>query len=132
MQHLFDIQLPLGAVVATFLLFELKQLLGDYVLQNDWMAQGKNAGEAWAGPLAAHAGVHAAGTLLIALAVNPDLWWLAILDFFIHGSIDFSKARIGRAAAVTPFSQRFWCLFGVDQQMHAMTHLCLAVALIAA
>ena len=41
----------------------------------------------------AHAGVHAALTLAVALAVRPDFWWLAAIDFALHFAIDRGKAR---------------------------------------
>lgn len=129
---MFELQVSLGAVVAAFLAFGVKQLLADYVLQTDWMAKGKQQAEAWIAPLAAHCLTHAAGTLLIALAFNPALWWLAIVDFWVHAAIDLSKARISRAATLTPATPVFWWLFGADQQLHALTHLALAVALISA
>ncbi len=126
-----NLQVPLGAVVLAFLLFELKQLLADFVLQTGWMAHGKQRARNWLAPLAVHCLIHATGTLAIALALNPQLWWLAILDFGLHGAIDYGKARIGLAAGLSPEVASYWWLFGVDQQMHALTHMGLAIALIA-
>ncbi|MEQ9125126.1 MAG: DUF3307 domain-containing protein, partial [Alphaproteobacteria bacterium] len=102
LEELLALQAPLGAVALAFVLFEIKQLLADYVFQTDWMAQGKQRARAWQAPLAAHCLTHALGTLLIALMLNPALWWLAIVDLLVHGGIDFGKARIGAAAGLKP------------------------------
>ena len=48
----------------------------DFVGQTEWMARGKERVSGWAAPLAAHAGLHALGTLCIALLFKPSLWWL--------------------------------------------------------
>ncbi len=124
-------QVTLGAVIVVFVLFEIKHLLADYILQTDWMAQGKQRRAGWAPPLFVHAGMHGFGTALVALAVNPAFVWLAFVDFFVHALIDFMKARIGLATGLTPANARFWWLFGADQQLHALTHLALAVVLLA-
>jgi len=39
--ELLAIELPLGLIILVFILFEIKQMLADFVLQNSWMAGGK-------------------------------------------------------------------------------------------
>ena len=46
----YDIQLPLGALLLAFVLFQIKHLLADFALQTEWMAPGKNGVNGWTGP----------------------------------------------------------------------------------
>jgi hypothetical protein len=128
---LLAIELPLGLIILVFVLFEIKQMLADFMLQTSWMARGKQQAEGWLPPLATHCTVHASFTLAIALVINPAFWWLALVDFAAHFSVDLAKARIGLATGWTPERQSFWSLFGADQACHSLTHLVLALVLIA-
>ena len=126
------IELPLGLVILVFILFEIKQMLADFVLQNSCMAMGKQKASGELSPFLVCCAVHSAFTLAIVLAINPVFWWLAFVDFTAHFSVDFAKARIGLATGWTPDRQNFWSLFGADQACHSLTHLVLALTLIAA
>ena len=81
--------LALATVLAAF---TVKHVLADFVLQSNWMARGKEAASGWAAPLLAHVACHAGLTLLLVLAVRPDLWWLALADLVVHTAVDRSKA----------------------------------------
>lgn len=96
---------------ATFLVllvvYQLKHLLADYPLQTQWML-GKLKERGWAAPLAAHAGVHAAFTLVIALVVSHGWLGLSLIlaafDFAIHFAMDRIKASpkmLGRFKALS-------------------------------
>lgn len=113
-------------------LFIVKHLLADFLLQTSWMAQGKERPHAWAKPLLAHVGVHAAGTLLIASLMAPSLIWLALLDFVVHGAIDRCKTLIQQRHHFKVDQAAYWWLFGVDQTLHHLTHLLFAVWIAAA
>ena len=128
----FDTQIPVGAFALLILAFAVKQLAADFLLQSNWMAQGKDRPSAWLAPLCAHTGLHGLGTLLIALAVKPALWWLALADFAIHTGIDRGKALIGQRTHFPTTDARFWWLIGVDQFLHQVTHIGLALVLAAA
>ena len=130
--ELLAIELPLGLIILVFILFEIKQMLADFVLQNSWMEGGKQSATGWLAPMATHCTIHASLTLVIALVINPSFWWLAFVDFVVHFSIDCAKACIGLATGWTPERQSFWSLFGADQACHSLTHLVLALTLIAA
>ncbi|MGU3536652.1 DUF3307 domain-containing protein [Methylobacterium sp. A54F] len=106
----------------------VKHYVADFVLQTDWMAKGKEQATGWLLPLAAHAGCHALATLGVALLVAPHLWWLALVDFAIHASIDRTKALVSRRLACTPAEARFWWLLGFDQMLHALTDIGLVTA----
>lgn len=113
-------------------LFIIKHLLADFILQTGWMARGKERTEGWLGPLLAHISVHAIGTLLIALAIAPQLAWLAVVDFVVHGLIDKSKTLIQQRHRFRIEQAAYWWLFGTDQTLHHLTHLAFAVLIAAA
>ena len=124
-----DTPVPVGAFALLFLAFAVKQLGADFLLQSTWMAQGKERGSGWLAPLCAHTALHGLGTLLIALMVQPALWWLALVDFAIHTAIDRGKALVGQRTRLPPTDARFWWLIGADQFLHQVTHIGLAVVL---
>lgn len=127
-----DTLVPVGAFALLVLAFAVKHLAADFFLQTNWMAQGKQRSSAWLGPLCAHTGLHGLGTLAIALAVKPALWWLALVDFAIHTGIDRGKVLVGQQTRLPTTDARFWWLMGIDQFLHHVTHLGLAVVLAAA
>ena len=113
-------------------LFIIKHLLSDFILQTSWMAKGKEQTAGWFAPLLAHIAVHAAGTLLIALLLAPQLAWLAIVDLIVHGLIDRSKTLIQKRQQLKIEQAAYWWLFGIDQTLHHLTHLVFAVWIAAA
>ncbi|MCZ8180746.1 MAG: DUF3307 domain-containing protein [Rhizobium sp.] len=113
-------------------LFIIKHLLSDFILQTSWMAKGKEQTTGWFAPLLAHIAVHAAGTLLIALLLAPQLAWLAIVDLIVHGLIDRCKTLIQKRHQLKIEQAAYWWLFGIDQTLHHLTHLVFAVWIAAA
>jgi len=126
------------------LVFETKHLLADFVVQTKYML-GKFNAVGWAGPLAAHCGLHAGMTLVIALWFNPALWWLAALDFAIHFAMDWFKASprmLGRYKYLCPSEHAtasaeqkradklFWVTLGFDQYIHHLTNFLIVALLI--
>ncbi|MDP4005404.1 DUF3307 domain-containing protein [Methylobacterium sp. NEAU K] len=127
-----DTPVPVGAFALLLVAFSAKHLAADFFLQSNWMAQGKDRPSAWVGPLCAHTGLHGFGTLLIALAVKPALWWLALADFAIHTAVDRGKALAGQRTHFPTSDARFWWLIGFDQFLHHVTNIGLAALLAAA
>ncbi|MCJ2087932.1 DUF3307 domain-containing protein [Methylobacterium sp. E-005] len=125
----FDTPVSVGAFALLFFAFAVKQLGADFLLQNAWMAHGKDRTSAWVAPLCAHTGLHGLGTLLIALPVKPALWWLALVDFAVHTVIDRGKGLIGQRTQFPVTDARFWWLIGLDQFLHTVTHIGLAAIL---
>ncbi|NBN79945.1 DUF3307 domain-containing protein [Microvirga tunisiensis] len=109
----------LGLVVLAFL---AKHFIADFLFQTHWMAMGKEGRDHWILPLAAHAGIHAALTALLASAIAPSCLWLAAVDFVVHFAIDRSKAALVRVTGATPQRAGFWWLLGLDQTLHHLTH----------
>jgi putative flippase GtrA len=112
-----------------FVLFSIKHVLADFVLQTRWMWQTKDQKRRWAAALAAHAGCHAAFTLALALAISPVLWWLGVVDFALHATIDRARAVAGRRLGLVPDRSGWWWLFGTDQAPHQLTHFAFAIVL---
>ena len=124
---------PTPALLVTCVLMvamATKHVLADFVLQTDWMARGKDRADGWVLPLAAHAGLHALGTLLVSLVAKPSLWWLAVVDFVVHGLIDRGKALVSRRTRWQATDARFWWLLGFDQFLHQLTNIGLVAALL--
>lgn len=111
-------------VFVLLVIFQIKQLIGDYILQTGWMVRGKSEqGLGFIFPLCVHVSVHAVMTLAILVVFTPALWFLAIFDFLVHFSMDRIKASprfFGRYTDVN--KQSFWVPFGIDQMVHHLTH----------
>jgi hypothetical protein len=117
-------------LIAVYVTFVAKQLVADYLLQTGWMVHGKGSATGWLVPLSAHAGIHAALTLGIALAVRPGLWWLAVVDFALHFAVDRGKALVMLRLQLTHRDKGFWWAIGIDQAIHQLTHFAYVVLLV--
>ena len=84
---------PVAAALLLVAAFKVKHFVADYPLQTPYML-GKFKPTGWVRPLAAHAGVHAAITALVALGAGAGLLALgcALLDFVVHFVMDRVKA----------------------------------------
>jgi hypothetical protein len=51
------------------------------------------------------------------------LWWLALVDVFLHGLIDRIKAVLTDKMGWTSQNKAFWVSLGIDQEAHNLTHL---------
>jgi hypothetical protein len=119
---------PLWSLCAILLAFAFKHFVADFILQNNWIAHGKERLEGWFMPLMVHVLCHGALTLAIALALAPRLWWLAVVDLVIHGCIDRGKSVTGHWGGWKPNEGAFWWLMGFDQFLHQVTNIGLAAA----
>jgi len=120
---------PVGALVGWMLLLAAKHVIADFVLQNSWMAIGKDLKSGWALPLLAHCLVHLAVAMTLILIIAPKFWFVAVIDFVIHITVDrakgFCAARFGvTLEAAHPW---FWTLIGVDQTLHHLTGFGLSI-----
>jgi hypothetical protein len=121
---------PVLAMAILAAVFAVKHFAADFVLQTNWIALGKDCRSGWLGPLAAHAAIHAALALVIVLAVAPRLWWLAVVDFVVHFGIDRGKSILGHWAELEARNPKYWWLLGLDQLLHQLTNIALALALL--
>lgn len=118
--------------------YQIKHFVCDFPLQGQYMlGKFKPFPESML-PLAAHAAVHGAFTFLIASAFGSShAFLLALLDFAVHGGIDYVKANPqlgGRFKALTKdtfatatdadkkSNTYFWWALGADQTLHHLTH----------
>ncbi|AOF93250.1 DUF3307 domain-containing protein [Sinorhizobium sp. RAC02] len=125
-------QISTAWIAAALVAFLAKHFLADFLLQTDWMVVGKEQPDGWFLPLAAHAGLHGALTTALFLFVSPPLAWLGLADALVHGTIDRLKSIATRHQKLTPRQSAFWWLLGVDQTLHHLTHVGLAILLAAA
>jgi uncharacterized protein DUF3307 len=109
------------------LVLTFKHVIADFVLQNSWMAIGKDQKTGWALPLLAHCSVHLALSLALILIIAPRFWFVAFIDFVIHIVIDRAKGLCGLTFGVTMEHPWFWTLIGVDQALHHLTGFGLSI-----
>jgi hypothetical protein len=118
---------PVGALIGWMLLLSFKHIIADFVLQNSWMAIGKDQRKGWALPLLAHCLVHLAVAMALILIVAPRFWFVALIDFAIHITVDRAKGFTASHFGVTQEHQWFWTLIGVDQALHHLTGFGLSI-----
>jgi hypothetical protein len=111
------------------LLLTAKHIIADFMLQNAWMAIGKDQKTGWALPLLAHCLVHLAVALVLILVVAPRFWFVAFIDFAIHITVDRLKGICASHYGVTLEAGHpwFWTLIGVDQALHHLTGFGLSI-----
>ena len=106
-----------GAIVMlslpTIIIILFAHWVVDFVLQPNWMAQGKSKAYL---PLLSHA---AAYTLVLAL-VHP-LW--AIINGVLHLVVDYFTSRISAKLYAKGDIHNFFVVIGLDQFIHAITLL---------
>lgn len=111
-------------IFTLLILFQLKQYLGDFVLQTKYMLQKGAEGWSFLYPLLLHSAIHGTMTMLILFFVSPDYWWFGIIDFLIHALMDWIKAApqyLGRYNDIR--TDLYWRIFGLDQMVHHLTHV---------
>lgn len=120
------------AILMLYFAFRAKQFICDFVLQTDWMAlnKGKPGFEGYK-PLMIHALIHGAGTLVVALAFAPSLWWLGLADVAIHAMVDRFKGILSYQRGWQPSDRWFWWSFGLDQEAHNITHVAYLLIILA-
>jgi hypothetical protein len=118
---------PIGTLVGWTFALTVKHVIADFVLQNSWMALGKDQKTGWALPLLAHCLVHLAVAMALILVVAPRFWFLALIDFAIHITVDRAKGLTASTFDVHLEHPWFWTLIGVDQALHHLTDFGLAI-----
>lgn len=108
-----------------------KHVVADFLLQNAWMARGKDAREGWLLPLTVHCLIHGVIATIIFSLLAPQFWFLGLVDFALHFVIDRSKGLCVNYYKVGPDRSGFWWLIGIDQALHHLTDFAWAVAVAA-
>jgi hypothetical protein len=118
---------PVGLLVGWMLVLTVKHVIADFVLQNSWMAIGKDQKTGWALPLLAHCLVHLAVATVLILMIAPRFWFVAVIDFAIHIAVDRAKGFCASTFEVTIEHPWFWTLIGVDQALPHLTGFGLSI-----
>jgi len=120
---------PVGALIGWMLLLTVKHVIADFVLQTSWMAIGKDQKTGWALPLLAHCLINLAVAMVLILLIAPRLWFVALIDFVIHITVDRAKVFCASTFGVTLEAAHpwFWTLIGVDQALHHLTGFGLSI-----
>jgi hypothetical protein len=126
-----ETSIPLGSLVFWMLLLTGKHVLCDFLLQTRWMALGKDAPTGWAKPLLVHCSIHGVVTTILMLVFAPAYWFLGLVDFVIHLSVDRLKGFCVATFRFTSQDAWFWWLLGIDQSIHHLTDFGFAVLLAA-
>jgi hypothetical protein len=108
-------------------LLTVKHIIADFLLQTSWMAIGKDQKDGWALPLLAHCLVHFGVAMLLILIVAPRFWFVALIDFAIHITVDRAKGYCSQRFGVTHEHPWFWTLIGIDQALHHLTGFGLSI-----
>jgi hypothetical protein len=119
----------LGPLVGWMLVLTVKHVVGDFFLQTNWMAT-KDRKTGWALPLLAHCAVHGVLTTLLVAAVQPKLWFVGLIDFAIHITIDRIKGLLVSNCGIALGHRWFWWLIGIDQALHHLTDFFLAIFIV--
>ncbi|MEH2479484.1 hypothetical protein V1282_002841 [Nitrobacteraceae bacterium AZCC 2146] len=123
--------IALGGLVGWMLILTIKHVVADFFLQTSWMALGKDRKTGWALPLLAHCTIHGVLTTLFVAAAQPRLWFIGLIDFAIHITIDRAKGLCVSHFGIAPGHLWFWWLIGIDQALHHLTDFFLAIFIVA-
>lgn len=121
-----EIYLPLIAlaVLAT------KHVVFDYFLQSSSQVKNKRIYGHPSGLL--HAAGHAAGTCLAFVVITPSIAIgisIVVAEFCLHYHIDWLKEEIVHRKKFGQEQKAYWSTFGIDQWLHQMTYVGIAVVL---
>lgn len=74
-----------------------------------------------------HSGIQGVGTFLALCVLYKDMlsvvFWLSVVDFFVHYHIDYVKMNLNRIWGLHPMkNEEFWWMLGLDQYLHYLTY----------
>jgi hypothetical protein len=102
-------------MIKLLIFLQLKHFLIDFPLQSPYFTL--NKGDIKHPALYLHALMHGVVTGFL---LNPIC---GLLDFIVHGIIDFLKADYTISNKLTPQDKKFWNAFGIDQMCHQLIYL---------
>lgn len=112
------------SLLLLMLLFQVKHLLADFVMQSEWIVRTKGQYGRPGGLV--HAGLHAvftAGVLLLSPLSLGMIIVIALAEMAVHYHIDWSKDRLLKRMKTNPTEWRYWVLTGLDQFAHQATYI---------
>lgn len=104
--------------------FQVKHVLGDYVLQSAYILKNRHVWGHSGGLL--HVAIHAALTLplLLAAGVHGPLFFTILLgEALFHYLLDWTKDNILHRRGWGPGNRQYWWLTGLDQMLHQLSYL---------
>ena len=111
-------------ILGLLLLLQLKHLLADYFLQNQYMLRNRRIYGHPGGLL--HVAIHVAGTAACFYVFGIGGWLFAgllIAEAVIHYHLDWSKDNFTQNRELGPTDPLYWYSMGVDQAMHHLTYI---------
>lgn len=114
----------ISTLLVLLILLQIKHMFADYFLQTPKMLAGR--GQYMHMGRAQHAGVHAAGTVIVLVIMGTSLLPLIVLtvaEWIVHFHIDFWKASHSDKRRLTPDQAAFWRAAGIDQCLHQLTYI---------
>jgi len=102
---------------------EIKHCVADYFMQPGWILAGKGNVRLPGGY--AHAGIHAAMSLVVLLVFGTPLWLAVALfaaEFIVHYALDYAKIHYSAGVRADKQPSRYWALHGIDQLTHQLTY----------
>lgn len=120
------------AVIAVFLVLQLKHYVFDYVLQTPYQFMNKGTYGHPGGFV--HAGLHALGSILAFLVISPGLALGAAIvvgEFIVHYHVDWTKEWALRRWNLTTTDGGYWRIYGADQLAHQITYVVITALLAA-
>ena len=109
-------------------LLQVKHCVADFFLLTPWMMAHRKE-YLHPGGLA-HVGVHLAGTLAVLVLMGTAAGRgaaILLAEGMVHYHIDFAKARLNDRRGLNPGMPLYWYALGVDQALHQLSYLALAV-----
>lgn len=118
-------------IIVFLVCLELKHFILDFVFQPPYMYLNKGTYGHLGGIV--HAGLHAVVTAAILLSMDLSIAAvldLALVEYVIHYHMDWFKMWYGKRQKWTPDTEQFWVFLGLDQLVHQLTYMLLALAVI--
>lgn len=125
------VDLDATTVLVLVFLLQVKHLVADFFLQNEYMLSGRD--RYLHGGRALHVALHIVGTVLVLVAVGTPIFAtlvVAIVEFVLHYHIDWGKSALNHRRGLTPSDPVYWRALGVDQALHHATYIAIAGALL--
>lgn len=123
---------PAHAALLVVALLLIKHAIADFILQTPW--QYLNKGRYGHPGGLVHSLIHIAMTPIAYLVLAPATLtlaaWLAIGEFAVHYHIDWVKEQLVARNHWTTDGRNFWWSLGIDQLLHGLTYLAIALVLL--
>lgn len=115
-------------VLLLVLLLQIKHLVADFFLQNAYILDNRRFYGHPGGLL--HVAIHLVGSLIVLVVVGTTtavLLPILAVEAIVHYHLDWSKDNFVAARSLTPRDPVYWYATGVDQALHHLTYLGMAL-----